>query len=82
MQMTRQQRHTCVGPRHAAPMQNLVLPASLALSAAYIEDQKQHVMILPMLLLSCVACYFLMFVCYEDVLKLLLASHVTAHVHG
>lgn len=27
---------TCVGPRHAAPMQNLVLPASLARTAAYI----------------------------------------------
>ena len=34
-----------------------------------------------MLLLSCIACYFLMFVCYQDVLKVLLAFQATAHVH-
>jgi len=74
-------RHTCVGPRHAAPMQNLVLPASLALSAACIKNRKRHVTILPMLLLSCIACYLLMFVSCENVLIPLLASQATAHVH-
>ncbi len=34
-----------------------------------------------MLLLGCIACYFLMFVCYEDMLKVLLSIQATAHVH-
>ncbi len=60
-------------------MQNLVLPASFALSAAYIENQEQHVTHLLMLLLSCIACYFLMSVCCKDVLKVLLVLQANTH---